>query len=55
MTAELFNTEFENTVAPLKSYLLRITASVADAEDIAHDTYLKGLEKLSTFRVGNLP
>jgi RNA polymerase sigma-70 factor (ECF subfamily) len=34
----------------LKSYILRITASVADAEDIVHDTYLKALDKLHTFR-----
>lgn len=50
MTAELFNQEFESIVGQLKSYLLRITASVADAEDIAHDTYIKGLEKRETFR-----
>jgi len=50
MTAELFNREFESITGQLKSYLLRITACVADAEDIAHDTYLKGLEKRETFR-----
>ena len=50
MTVELFNQEFETIVGQLKSYLLRITASVADAEDIAHDTYIKGLEKRETFR-----
>jgi len=50
MTAELFNQEFEGIVGQLKSYLLRITASLTDAEDIAHDTYLKALDKLHTFR-----
>ena len=50
MNVELFNSEFENCVAHLKSYVLRITASVADAEDIAHDTYIRGLEKLNTFK-----
>jgi RNA polymerase sigma-70 factor (ECF subfamily) len=50
MTVELFNQEFESIIGQLKSYLLRITASVADAEDIAHDAYIKGLEKLETFR-----
>lgn len=50
MTAELFNQEFENIAGQLKSYLLRITASVADAEDITQDTYIKGLEKRETFR-----
>jgi len=50
MTVELFNQEFERITGQLKSYLLRITASIADAEDIAHDTYIKGLEKRETFR-----
>jgi len=34
----------------LKSYLVRITASVRDAEDITQDTYLKAVDKISTFR-----
>ncbi len=50
MTAEEFNLEFETIAPPLKSYLLRITASVHDAEDIVHDTYLKAVDKLYTFR-----
>ena len=50
MTVELFNREFEGITGPLKSYILRITASLADAEDIVHDTYIKALEKLNTFR-----
>src|SRR5258706_3577133 len=50
MTVELFNQEFESIAGQLKSYLLRITASIADAEDITHDTYIKGLEKRETFR-----
>lgn len=50
MTVESFNQEFANLADRLKSYLLRITASVADAEDIVHDTYLKAVDKLSTFR-----
>jgi RNA polymerase sigma-70 factor (ECF subfamily) len=50
MTADLFNREFEGVLGQLKSYLLRITASVADAEDIAQDTYIKGLEKRETFK-----
>jgi RNA polymerase sigma-70 factor (ECF subfamily) len=50
MTTELFNQEFKGITGQLKSFILRITASVADAEDIVHDTYLKALEKLSTFR-----
>ncbi len=50
MTVELFNQEFEGIAGQLKSYILRITASIADAEDIVHDTYLKALDKLYTFR-----
>jgi RNA polymerase sigma-70 factor, ECF subfamily len=50
MTTELFNREFKGVAGQLKSYLLRITASVADAEDIVHDTYIKALDKLHTFR-----
>lgn len=50
MTVDILNKEFENNAAQLKSYLLRITASVKDAEDIAHDTYIKAADKLHTFR-----
>jgi RNA polymerase sigma-70 factor, ECF subfamily len=50
MTVELFNQEFEHIGGQLKSYLLRITTSLPDAEDIVQDTYIKGLEKRETFR-----
>lgn len=50
MTIELFNQEFESIIGPLKSFIVRITASVVDAEDIVQDTYLKALEKLGTFK-----
>ena len=50
MTVELLNQEFQNNIDKLKSYLVRITASVQDAEDIVQDTYIKALNKLSTFR-----
>ena len=43
MTTELFNQEFEVIIGPLKSYLLRITASIADAEDIVQDTFSSAL------------
>ena len=49
MTTELFNVEFKEISGHLRSYLLRITASVQDAEDIVHDTYIKALDKLQTF------
>jgi RNA polymerase sigma-70 factor, ECF subfamily len=50
MTTEQLTNEFERAKGQLKSYLLRITASVDDAEDIAQDTYIKGLEKRETFK-----
>lgn len=50
MTIELFNREFEGIIGQLKSYILRITASVVDTEDIVQDTYIKALDKLDTFR-----
>ena len=34
----------------LKSYLFRLTANRADAEDIAHDTFIKAFDNLSTFQ-----
>ena len=34
----------------LKSYLFRITASRVDAEDIAHDTFIRAFDKLNTFQ-----
>src|ERR1700733_13404569 len=50
MKLELLNEEFENNLSQIKSYLLRITASAPDAEDIAQDTYIKAVEKIHTFR-----
>lgn len=50
MTTELFNEEFNRVSGQLKSYLLRITASVHDAEDIVQDTYIRASEKLGTFK-----
>ncbi len=50
MNTQHLNTEFESLRGPLKSFLLRITASVADAEDLVHDTYLKAADKIDTFR-----
>jgi RNA polymerase sigma-70 factor (ECF subfamily) len=50
MTVDLLNKEFEKIARPLKSFIVRITASVADAEDIVHDTYLVAQEKLPFFR-----
>jgi len=50
MTVQLLNEEFEGIVGQLKSYLVRITASLPDAEDIAQETYIKAAEKIDSFR-----
>ena len=50
MTKEQLTAEFKQSGGQLKSYILRITASVADTEDIIQDTYIKATEKLDTFK-----
>jgi RNA polymerase sigma-70 factor (ECF subfamily) len=50
MTADEFATQFVTHQGELKSFLLRMTASVQDAEDILQDTYLKAQAKINTFR-----
>jgi RNA polymerase sigma-70 factor (ECF subfamily) len=50
MTSGQYNTEFELLIDSLKSYILRITASVADTEDIVQDTYVKALARLDSFK-----
>src|SRR5882757_4257093 len=50
MNTQQFTKEFEQSSGQLKSYILRITASVADTEDIVQDTYIKATEKLGTFK-----
>ena len=50
MTTDQLTTEFETFQGELKSFLLRMTASVQDAEDIVQDTYLKAQAKMNTFR-----
>ena len=50
MTADQLTAEFETFHAELKSFLLRMTASVQDAEDILQDTYIKAQAKIDTFR-----
>jgi RNA polymerase sigma-70 factor, ECF subfamily len=47
---EAITTEFQAIQPQLKSYLVRITASKADAEDICQDTYLKAIERIGGFR-----
>ncbi|MBK9480136.1 MAG: RNA polymerase sigma factor [Bacteroidetes bacterium] len=50
MTIDQFTKEFESARSQLKSYLLRITASIDDSEDIIQDTFIKASLKLDTFR-----
>jgi len=50
MTIEQLTKEFEQASGQLRSYILRITASVADTEDLVHDTWLKATEKIDSFR-----
>lgn len=50
MTKEELTASFEQIRGSLKSYLLRVTASASDAEDIVQDTYIRALEKITTFR-----
>ena len=50
MTIEDLNVEFEANTGKLKSFLLRITASAADAEDILQDTYLKAADHFTSFK-----
>jgi hypothetical protein len=50
MTIELFNQEFEGILGQLKSYLLRITASMQDVEDIIQGHLPKGARQVSNFQ-----
>ena len=50
MTTDQLTGEFETFQGELKSFLLRMTASVQDAEDLVQETYLKAQAKISTFR-----
>ena len=50
MSTENFSQEFESFRGQLKSYILRMTASVQDTEDLVHDTYLRAHERLESFK-----
>lgn len=52
MTTEQFTSEFETARPQIKSYILRITASIEDTEDIIQDTFIKASQKIDTF-LGN--
>ena len=50
MTTDNLTNQFETFQGELKSFILRMTASVQDAEDIVQDTYIKARSKINTFR-----
>jgi RNA polymerase sigma-70 factor (ECF subfamily) len=50
MNANDLLSEFESFQGELKSFILRMTASVQDAEDLVQETYLKAHAKIDTFR-----
>lgn len=50
MKQEQLTKEFEAIRPRLKSFILRLTASVPDTEDIVQDTWLRAAEKLDTFK-----
>lgn len=50
MTIDKLTPEFETFQGELKSFILRMTTSVQDAEDIVQETYIKAHAKLNTFR-----
>ncbi len=50
MTQQELATAFEAIRKPLRSYLLRITASRDDADDLVQDTYLRAHERLDSFK-----
>lgn len=50
MNQEQLATDFESFRGQLKSYLLRMTTSVADAEDLVQDTFIKASTRLESFK-----
>jgi RNA polymerase sigma-70 factor (ECF subfamily) len=50
MTTDQLTTEFEAFQKELKSFLLRMTASVQDTEDLVQETFLRAHSRLETFR-----
>lgn len=46
----LIETEYKKNIKALKSYLFRLTADRDACEDIAHDTFIKAIEKQNTFK-----
>ena len=47
---ETFTSEFEKIKPQLKSYILRMTASIQDTEDILQDTWIKASTNITSFK-----
>ena len=47
---DLFEKEFIAFQPQLKSYLFRLTTCKQDSEDLTHETYIKALDKIDTFK-----
>lgn len=45
-----FTAEFQNTRPQLRSYILRMTASVSDTDDILQDTWIKASQNIASFQ-----
>ncbi|MFN7115709.1 MAG: RNA polymerase sigma factor [Saprospiraceae bacterium] len=45
-----FQRLFAEFQAPLKSYLYRLVANRNDADDLAHDTFIRAFDKVATFK-----
>jgi RNA polymerase sigma-70 factor, ECF subfamily len=50
MNIEELTKEFEKSRGQIKSFILRITASVNDTEDVVQDTWLRAREKWDSFK-----
>lgn len=50
MTTDELTSQFPTFQRELKSFVLRLTASMQDAEDIVQETYLKAQSKIDSFR-----
>ncbi len=50
MDAQELTQQFESFRPQLRSYLLRITASVQDSEDLVQEAYLKAHTKIATYK-----
>jgi RNA polymerase sigma-70 factor (ECF subfamily) len=50
MTKEILTEAFEACRSELKSFILRMTASVQDTEDIVQETFIRAVSNLNTFK-----